>query len=1287
MPYQKSTQASGFRSRVGPDKSKQLRQYADALDKQRKTVVTGMERQGVQMQNEMTRIDALASKKDAYELQNLKQFSSTLNNFLTTVASDVIKPVFDQQIEDGITKGIKYQQGDAEVIAEIEASDAQLKEIEERIAKQAAKVNATEQAIRDQWEKEGKIASLEEEYRLLNIKKLGSNRAFGFRKGMLMEAATGFEAYRDSSLLYNEENERSTLNIGTEEDPIIIGHYHKYTGEDGFEKKKAILSYLTNQYVLEKGKEASLSERFINKHLTRPILASNAEFQQNEAKQALLEEAAASSEFNKYSISQGIIGIDNDHTTLESAIQQWILTEGGNLKALNTAGSKNEISIDNLKEHLIGELSEIRSDSMKNEDDQLDFIEALEGKIKVYVPGVSKRYKNDQGEWVYEKKYLWELWPNKFNIDTIEASLAEETGAYLSKKRSTISARILGDKNRILNDYALDRDKNKFELAVKVLMNNPEYRGYLPEGLEEDMKTRIKVINYEYSVSNKKLDDLYKENNNKPIRFDHPLIAKLNDATVREGLASGKIEEDLFHQNDEARSSHLSNVSILTDFAIQGLSDHAKDGVEWSTDNDQVTKAAALIESSLYNYTKEHYAKKKSDSYTLDDAVEDAMNQLIEEMRTGMDPNVEPVDGKKTWEIDENGFTHQSLNRIAAAQLSTYENVKRDVIKDDATIKALRQRILTSSHVDVFSDKAQSPVVKIEDFKLTRKGEVSQLWEEMARLDPLKRTAEMLYDLQADKFPEIPRGEWSQEIKDEIAEWNALYPHVRNQLVNGNFSAAKRAMQEIGKLDIDSTIGALLDPNGQFSLKESELPLLLSSLGLPTMTIDEIRANPEILLAAYKKKIITVTEQVQAITTDQNQAIRMIFAGVKFDDITKWNEGDFGKYTMAALNSYYSGDRTALEKLEKKLNLDINEDGNTLDLQSGEGVSVYEDPGNNIDDINDAINKLNDSEPPKMIKRKVVPASFGLLVEKEINPAWEAWSKQKQMLKDRKTMIKFSLQKHIVPNQEAQFFIAGGRLIGKDRMVELRKQVIEQFPELELHPKYGTLWHRNSGGRYTTEFDNGKQMLKVLMLNELDFEGRYMGGIKGDTTGELAYPKQFYTTGSNIAGKLKDEDLVEIKGYRFGNSSVNSDAQKIRIRKDVAPHLEDLLDAAAAENIFLNFSAEKGYGSGYRSLKGSEKAKAEAIKKGKPDLAAEPGHSTHNLGAGVDFSFSSDYDTAVKQLNWLKENGAKYGFFPYSPGGKGEPDYNLNLHPTDFNKDDPENWHWDYRPDLMTETN
>ena len=1298
MPYQRSTQASGFRRRTAPDESKQLRQYATALDNNRKANVQGMERQGVQMSNEMTRIDALASKKATYELQNLSNFSKTLNNFLNTAAEQVVKPVFDQQIEDGVTEGIKYQQGDPDIIAKIDASDAQLKEIEDKIALQAAEVSQTEQAIRDQWEKEGKIASLQEEYRLLNIKKLGSNRAFGFRKGMLMQSATGWDAYRDSSLLYNEDNERSLENIGTEEDPIIVGHYHRYTGEAGFEKKKAILGYLTNKYVVEKGKESGLAESFINKLLTRPILQSNADFQQKEAKKELLEEAAAASEYNKFQINQGIVGvepgkgIDSDHTQLELAIQNWILTEPGNLKALNTAGSNQVTAIDSLLETLVGEASEIRTDAMKNVDDQRDFIDALKNKIKVYVPGISQREKNKDGEWVYKKEFLHEIWKDKFNINDIEALLAEETGKYEREKYATISSLITGDKNRILNDFALKRDTQAFDTAIGVMENSPEYLGHPGiDGLRKKMEQAKAKINYPRDLSDKKLNDLFEANSGKAVRDTHPTLRKLHVDTIKQGILDGKIDAELFHNEDAAKSAHLGNVNTLTDVLLTALDKHAGE-IEWDKDDSQVVKAINLLDATLYNYTKDYLSKDKG---TVEQAVEAAMIQLTQEVVSHVDPNQQNVDGKNTWVIDAKGFTNTALNEVVAAQSQSYRDIGTEVIKDDATIKKFKQRLIPSGHIDLFSDKSQPPVVNVEDFEFNSAGKVKQVWEELARLDPLKRTAEMLYDLEADKFPMIQKGDWPQEIKDQMEAWGSLYPHVRQALVDGDFSAAKRAMQEIGKLDIDSTIATLLTPNGDFSIEEDEFGTLLNSLGLSRMTLEEAQANPEILLAAYKKKIITVTEQVQAVTTDQNQALRMIFAGVKFGDITKWNEeGKYADYTMAALNSYYSGDRRPLDKLEAKFNTEEYEKESQIDLQSGELIQVYDDPGNDINAIEEQLAFLDANEPPRLIKVGNVPASLGLIAETQVNRQYTVWAKQKQLLNDRQTLMGLSLERVINPNQESTFFASGKRLIGDTRYTELQNLVIEKFPDLEIHPTYGTLYDPSGKGRYTKTFGEGKEMMKVLMLNELDFEGTYMGGIQGDTTGPLTYDKSEYDTGTAIAGKLPEEDLVTVRGMRFGNSSLNEQAEDIKIRKDVAPDLNAMLKAASEDGIYLNFTEDdprferdgfkvswnKGAGSGFRKKEDSERLYNELGEK----VAAKPGFSTHNLGTGVDFEFSSDDAVAAKQVEWLHREGWKYGFVPYSPEGKGDPDYSLRWERGEDGKIKlNEAWHFDWRPDWV----
>ena len=236
-----------------------------------------------------------------------------------------------------------------------------------------------------------------------------------------------------------------------------------------------------------------------------------------------------------------------------------------------------------------------------------------------------------------------------------------------------------------------------------------------------------------------------------------------------------------------------------------------------------------------------------------------------------------------------------------------------------------------------------------------------------------------------------------------------------------------------------------------------------------------------------------------------------------------------------------------------------------------------------------------------------------------------------------------------------------------------------------IHPKFGTLYDPSGKCRYTKIFDEGKEMMKVLMLNELDFEGAYAGGVQGDTTGDLAYPKQFYTTGSKIAGKLPEEDLVTVRGIVFGNSSANRNTEDIKIRKDVAPDLNAMMKAARDKGVYINFTEDdsrldvskkgikwvKGVGSGFRSLDESVEAK-----KRLGDVAAEPGFSTHNLGTGIDIQFSDDDAIAQKQLEWMHNEGWKYGFVPYSPEGKEEPKYKLTL-------DDKEVWHFDWRPDWV----
>ena len=1267
MPYQRSTQASGFRARKGPDESKQLRQYATALDTQRKENVKGMERQGVQMTNEMTRIDALASKKDTYELNNLRNFSKTFNNFLDTVATNVVKPVFDQQIEDGVTLGIRYQQGDPDAIAKVETSEKQLEEIESRIKEQSLKTSETEEAIRVQWEKEGKIASLEEEYRLLNIKKLGSNRAFGFRKGILMESATGWDAYRDSSLLYKEDNPDSTENIGTEDDPIIVGQYHRYSGEEGQEKKKAILGHLTNKYVVEKGKEAGLSTLFINKYLTNPILEQNAKFQQKEAQTARLEEASAASENNKEAISLGIDGVDADNgKELTDSIQKFILTEPANQRGMNTAGSKVINANDLLIDVLVGESAQLRTGSHANVDDQEDVLTILET-AKFEVPGITKKG---------EKKTLPELWPTKFNMDEIRAKLLKETGSLEQDRRTSIKNEALGEKVTILQAYHKDRDTKNYEASVALMKSNDKYIGMLDAKFFTDMLAERDTLSYNEEASRKKLKEIRQGYGNNPIPSDHAIVRKLHPDVLAEAEEKGLIAADLFGGDNEAKASYNSSSKALLQ-TIKNAMKEDSPSFTWDDENDQVTAATSLIDSTLRKYTKQFLdLNEGNENYSLSDAVSDASGQLDKEIKADLNNEILPTANggvrSPVWDLQDDGFVNGSLNKkyetTATSPLDQAKRIRTIVNKTQSKIKL-------SNHVDIFSDTDQPPIVEAKDFVLVE-GKVGQLWQQLSQVDPLGRSPEMLYTLQANKVDGVEVPTWDADVQQEMAEWNQLHPNLRIQLSAGNFTAGKRAMQEVGVLDLDSTINTLLTQGTDFDITEAELPQILNSLGLESMSLEELKANPQLFKIAYKKKILDITRDVQAVTTDQNQAIRMVFAGVRFGDINKWDNS----YTLAALNSYYSGDRSALDKLESAFNMNPYEK-EAISIQGKEGVEVFEEPSSDLVQLNGEIKRLESEIPPKFTTIKSQMKTRNPLLNtfapiKQPNPYYTQVMNRIQLLKDRKVFIEQSTTENVDPRDQGSVFTSGKRLVGVDRYTELQEQVLEQYPSLSIYkgsivePKVGTFAAQN------TKLFEARNMLQTLLFNEI-LGGQTIGQSdiidKGNVLGTpLTQDALAYELGSEYAGNFVDKDLVTMKGYEKSGKG-----QTIRIRKDIAPDLESLLDVAATQNIFLNFSPEDNYGSGYRTREGSAVAYAM-----NPEKAAKAGQSVHNLGAAVDFTFSKEDATAEKQLEWLKENGPKYGFFPWSEGGVGSREeaierlQNLKL-------GDHEYWHWDYRPDLM----
>ena len=130
---------------------------------------------------------------------------------------------------------------------------------------------------------------------------------------------------------------------------------------------------------------------------------------------------------------------------------------------------------------------------------------------------------------------------------------------------------------------------------------------------------------------------------------------------------------------------------------------------------------------------------------------------------------------------------------------------------------------------------------------------------------------------------------------------------------------------------------------------------------------------------------------------------------------------------------------------------------------------------------------------------------------------------------------------------------------------------------------------------------------------------------------------------------------------QFRNGRISSDALAKTsdggmLETKAAAAWEAMVSAAAAEGIKVSASDH------YRDYQGQVNCKASWTARGRPEMAATPGHSNHGLGGAVDMNNCGDYNTPT--FKWLKENAWKFGWnhphWAREGGSKNEP------------------WHWEY---------
>ena len=373
MPYQGSAQSIGFKQRVAPDSSKRMRRVAQDLEKQTVDQVNSMQRQASGQMQEMRRIDSVLTQKDEYDLDKLRKFSSSLNNAMETTAETVGKAYIDQKREEGIELEERARAGDTEAIEKLKLSDEQVADIDKRVNAQAEKTGKKLDEL-------GKYRlSLEQQQRVLNARKLGSNIAWGYRKGALMQAKKGFLAWHSDQTTTNDQ--KIKLSNGK---TVAIRDY------DGLDlgEKEEINRHLKFEYVKQNGSD--LNQNVVRKYLTKGITEDVDKLNKQELTYEVRQQALEERDKLVKDVELAFENAEDNPQGVHDAFQALFSRSRSIHKRLGYAQPGIESRKFILSDVIIKQLSQMEEGSIKGEEDMEDGISVLEtGKFDL--PGLGKK--------------------------------------------------------------------------------------------------------------------------------------------------------------------------------------------------------------------------------------------------------------------------------------------------------------------------------------------------------------------------------------------------------------------------------------------------------------------------------------------------------------------------------------------------------------------------------------------------------------------------------------------------------------------------------------------------------------------------------------------------------------------------------------------------------------------------------------------------------------------------------------------------------------------------------
>ena len=1247
MAYQKSTSFSGFRKRTAQDNSKQYKDLAKNLESENTKTLKDFQTAAAAQITEMGRISKLEAAADTYELNNLRKFSKELDGFLDSSIKNVVKPVFDAQMQDGINQGILAQQGDEEALSKVRLNELQELELEQRSNKIVEETEFETERIKEKY-KEDLKNDLRTEYRLLNLKKQNGNFARGYRKGMLMEAATGWDAYRDSVLTNSSDYDIQDMEVEHNGERYRIGDYYKIKDQDIRDK---MLAAVQSDYIAKEGN--GFSKFLVNKHLINPIIERTNLFQQKEFQKEQVELGVERINDLKVKFENNFANLETDvgQAQAVAVVQHALNILPSTMKMIGVEGSYNAAAKAKLIEMITDKGSFLYNGSLANQDDQNDILDFFE-KPLFYVKGVSKMEGNTM-----KLSSLSDLMAGAINREQLQSAMLaaqydraskEIEGKKINLKQTleNINIQFKGEPNAkaLALNQVMNENYGKY-WAKTILSNNIDgYKGLEPYNEDQSVQ-KLLELEKKFNVGDEK-DQKYGI-----IPLSSINLERIDPAVLAAYIEDGKIG-DPYAKEPGAAAKHKGYTEDLTTLADAIFSRNVGNGSLTEKDAElQVENFSDFISPLILSTARGYVATK---NITLNEGLDLAASYWKSQLKGY---NGEAADGWEKGTVDleigTNGWNNQSIYKTEASAIASPKSLE---IKENNKLAQVKDIFDNTESPNLFETKLFFDKNDLSYFELDNRGDIHPIFHRMSLLSEGTTPPEVIYNNQAKLLEKITGmklvKEWDEATQNRLNAWEELNLNEKKALVSGETEGFNRVIMGVGFFSPYNLMSSMVTTDGKLPLNGEEANVILNEMGLPAMKFEDLLADPKLLETVLNGKIRKGLELTKDLTNNDNIRIRMVAAYMATGDVNNWNSDDYQMFTAKVLSSYKSGDTSAVEPFFKNFNINssvFKVDYNINETYMHPEESVHnEQPANSFEGVTEQLLKLDaEGIPPQFID--IAPIETGpisgliqRMVSKNptrlINPAYTSYIKLKQELEDKQV---------IYQQLEGKGNIVVGvlngalsRTLGKEKFQEIREEADELFRR----------------GRFVTK---DKALMHVLVQQpefaNLNIAGKYLKSL--DMT--LSVDAKRYDVGGDLTGNIAKEDLVGIRGFP---NAFDKTQGTVFIRKDAYPDWYRFFQDANADG------HKFGINDGYRTNKQQAKLLKEKEKKNLEKDVKEPGKSNHNAGVSLDLDWATEAD-----YQWLLDNYKKYNLCPHT----GTPTSDMN---SGNNAGEIEAWHWSWDP-------